>query len=78
MAELHNLHTSNSIESDRFQQKNDTPTTSRNPSGGRDNNAVDGGGPNVRCFTLSEQGKRVRFYRNGDQFFKVLLKTEKN
>lgn len=55
------LHTNNSIESDRFQQKSDTPTTSRNPSGGRDTNAVDEGGPNVRCFTLSERGKRVRF-----------------
>lgn len=27
-------------------------------------------GLNIRLF-LGEQGKRVRFYRNGDQFFKV-------
>lgn len=26
----------------------------------------------VRCF-IGEQGKRARFYRNGDQFFKVIL-----
>lgn len=27
-------------------------------------------GNSIRCF-IGEQGKRVRFYRNGDQFFKV-------
>lgn len=26
----------------------------------------------IRCF-IGEQGKRARFYRNGDQFFKVII-----